>query len=116
MNMNYREPWKACDDDENKLSQELRHETPKRHILYGLKTQALARRIDCDDVLFEILDGSQQVAVVHLTWTQEFEPSWPATEVYMNIERWEKECMLPEYQEWNAEHPPNENNDGLSYT
>ena len=51
------------------IAQELLREVGVGHPLHGLPVRTLARRQDCDDVLFAIEDGTERVAVVHLTWT-----------------------------------------------
>jgi hypothetical protein len=56
-----------------------------------------------DDALFELLDGSGRVAVVHLTWahcTQHL--PWPITTIYANMGEWVERCMLPEHEEWKS--------------
>jgi hypothetical protein len=50
--------------------------------------KTLARRQDCDDVLFALQDGTGRVAVVHLTWTHsppERLP-WPGSTLFPSLE------------------------------
>ena len=39
------------------------------HPLHGVKCRAIARRTDCDDVLFKLEGHDSRLAVVHLTWS-----------------------------------------------
>ena len=79
-------PWHpiagGCPDDST--AKELYSELCKNHVLFGLKARPIARRQDCDDVLFELLDDSGRFAVVHLTYAQrpETDPRWPETVIY----------------------------------
>lgn len=59
------------------LERELARELPAAHVLKRERGRAVARRIDCDDVAFE-LDG--RCCIVHLTWNGETNPSWPRCE------------------------------------
>ena len=57
-------------------------EIPSNHPLSGRALTPLARREDCDDVLFQLDDGPA-VAVVHLTWSGRPErPGFPTTRQY----------------------------------
>jgi hypothetical protein len=50
------------------------------HVLFGSAVEAVARRQDCDDVLFRTDAG---FAVVHLVWSGHQEaPGFPRTELY----------------------------------
>ena len=70
----YELPWKRIQPEQgNGLETELVREICKGHLLFGKSHVALARRIDRDDVLFEI-DGGPAVAVVHLTYAVESAP------------------------------------------
>ena len=87
--MDYLEPWYALSDEAcTTLSAELSRELPPQHVLKGVPVKCLARRQDRDDVLFELNDGSGRLAVVHLTWQVEREPSWPRTVVYAGVSEW----------------------------
>ncbi len=92
------EPWVLVDDPrplEHELARELRRDSA----LHGKKARAVARRIDCDDVLF-LADG--QLAVVHLTWLGKTDPSpgWPYTTHFDDWEAWMNECMVPDAEEY----------------
>lgn len=57
------------------LERELLRELPTGHVLKLLPVRAFARRLDRDDVAFELDDGRR--CVVHLTWSVETDPDWP---------------------------------------
>jgi len=85
--MEFLEPWYA--ESNLEFVNELRRETMAGHPLHGVPVSVLARRRDCDDVLFAIDDGSQRVAKVHLTHAQRPEkPPWPPTVVFADITAW----------------------------
>ena len=71
------------------LEIELRRELKPGHPLYGLSVEAIGRRYDQDDVLFELLDDSGRVAEVHLTWAGESEkPPYPCTALFDSFAAW----------------------------
>jgi hypothetical protein len=82
------------------LLRQLQIELPPGHVLYGVPVKVLARG-NGDDVLFELLDGTNRVADVHLTWSkgQERLP-WPGTDVYSSLRDWVESVMEPEHRDW----------------
>jgi hypothetical protein len=59
----------------------------------------VAERLDCDDVLFSLLNQSSALAVVHLTYAErEVSSRWPDTQFYENLEDWIENCMKPDHQ------------------
>jgi hypothetical protein len=62
-------PWVPVGQQGDDLIRELEREVGDRHVLWGPRTRALARRIDADDVLLEIKGDDNGYAVVHLTWS-----------------------------------------------
>ena len=102
--MNWLEPWLEIDGKSvaDLLAAELRRELCDAHVLYGIPVCAIGRREDCDDVLFQLLDGSNRYAVVHLTWSGHLErdPKWPTTHFYDSWERFETEKMKPDNETW----------------
>jgi hypothetical protein len=83
--MNLPSQWAAIDpDDRVRFEDEYAVEIAKGHPLYGVLVRAIAKRQDCDDVLFELLRHLCEYAVVHLTWTgkEEVAPDWPGFELY----------------------------------
>jgi hypothetical protein len=84
------------------MAQELQRELSAGHPLFGMRVKTLARRQDCDGVLFALQDGTERVAVVHLTWTQsppERLP-WPVTTMFPNLETWAAEGMRSDAAEF----------------
>ncbi len=70
------------------LVEQLQRETPPGHVLHSVPVVALARRMDNDDVLFRLDDGTARVAVVHLTYASGSDPRWPATELFDSAAAW----------------------------
>ena len=83
-NFTFEEPWVQIENqsDESFFSKELRKETCKGHQLHKIKTETIARREDCDDVLFKLLDGTERFAIVHLTYSKESDPQWPDCDIF----------------------------------
>lgn len=61
------------------MLKELHKETAPDHALRRNPLVAVARRDDCDDVLFQARSGPFAYAIVHLSWTEEpeFLEIWP---------------------------------------
>src|SRR4051794_32500517 len=93
------EPWRSVTEaDRLHFEEELRRELMPGHVLAGTTVRAIARRQDCDDVLFEIIgDG---VAVVHLTWARETSASWPRTERFASMADWVERRMKPDHADF----------------
>jgi hypothetical protein len=96
------EPWRPLPQTDDALAQELHRECSMQHVLYGVKVIAVARRTDCDDVLFAATDPSGSLAVVHLTWRGlvEPDPRWPSTTFYQGWQEWIDYCLIPEHAEY----------------
>ena len=97
-------PWHAIEPASNKkqalLSAELRRELCPGHVLHESKAEAVAFRIDLDDVLFEVEGLSMPLAVVHLTWRPETHPQWPTTKLFEGWEQWAQDDMRPAHEEY----------------
>ncbi len=91
-------PWFVT--DEMSLVAELRREMGRDHVLTGLPLRVVARRQDCDDVLFEICDDSERVAVVHLTYANEIDSRWPKTELYRSFDHFCETRMRADHLEF----------------
>ncbi|NFG42065.1 hypothetical protein FC789_12880 [Clostridium botulinum] len=85
--------WGIIENNKKYFKSELIKEVNKNHILYGIEVKEIARREDCDDILFLLLDGSDRYAIVHLTWSGKREDikNYPRTRLYNNIEELIKE-------------------------
>src|SRR5271166_5713028 len=87
-------PWYSTADvsPDSAIARELRSELSESHVLYGIEVRPVACRQDCDDVLFEFMDGSDRFAVVHLTFSgrPESDPHWPRTTVFENQSQFEE--------------------------
>ena len=95
------EPWMKPRNPEALIA-ELSREMREDGVLYKVEVKALAMRCDSDDVLFALDDGSQRVAVVHLTWSgkQDSNKGWPQTEVFDSLDSWISMVMIPDHEEY----------------
>lgn len=95
------EPWYIVDHN---LVSQLNKEIPKGHVLYGLSFKTVARRIDNDDVLFEVLsDVDFRYAKVHLTWgTQANDSDYPLTQTYLDWQQVYQQIMVPDHADWST--------------
>ncbi len=94
-------PWQSVRDAQNgaDLTRELQLELSPGHLLYGLNLIPIAFSTKADDVLFGLSDG--RVASVHLTWRGgPEEPPWPNSRIYVNLQQWAQELMVPENLEY----------------
>ena len=94
------DPWIPESDEDGLLAKELRREVCDRHILFGINVQAVGRRIDCDDVLFISDDSQKPIAVVHLTWQIESDPTWPITRIFSGWQDWIEHCLMSDHNEY----------------
>jgi hypothetical protein len=100
--MKWLEPWFEVTGPDN-APDELKRETCQGHPLHGVAVRVVARRQDCDDVLFELLDGSNRVAVAHLSYQREHDPKWPECHMYTNLADWIDNCMNPDNADWSCD-------------
>jgi hypothetical protein len=93
-------PWQPVTEEEvaRSLLAELERETCSSHCLYGNAIKAIARRIDCDEVLFLTRFTDRPLAVVHLTWRSntELDPTWPYTEYFCDWKQWSQAAHEPD--------------------
>ena len=80
-------PWVFCGPG---FEGELKRESRFGHVLHRVSAQSVARRLDCDDVLFSLQNHKEPLAVVHLTWAK-FEAT-PQGYVYCWRPRWLPAC------------------------
>jgi hypothetical protein len=96
-------PWHPIADGhpDDRTAKELYSELSERHVLFGIKARPIGHRQDCDDFLFELLDGSGRFAVVHLTFAQhpEPDPRWPETVIYNDWAEF-TETMKADAEDW----------------
>jgi hypothetical protein len=93
------DPWEVIDEG-GSLSEELRREVCPGHLLCNAQVRAIARRVDCDDVLFEVAGLAFSLAVVHLTWKQEQDAQWPWAEPYADWDDFMARRHDPDVDEW----------------
>jgi hypothetical protein len=88
--------------DPKGLVEKFKREVRRDGQLCGLMIEAIGMRCDCDDVLLRLLDGTNRVAVVHLTWSgkTDFNTGCPETQLFNTIEEWKTECMISDHKEY----------------
>ncbi|GAB2855774.1 hypothetical protein [Hymenobacter ruber] len=87
MLIDFIEPWVAVGSEQASFEAELRRELSRDNVLSKFKVQAIGRRVDCDDVLFEVRDEKSdfELALVHLTWSGKAETNLcPMIELFAN--------------------------------
>lgn len=102
--MKWLDPWWSTEDQNDSFQEtfrkQLERELSPEHGLYSIPVKLIARGSG-DDALFQLLDDSNRVALVHLTWSQkQQQPPWPATTIFASLEQWSEAVMLPEHQQW----------------
>lgn len=93
------EPWVPAVPG---LEKELEKESGKDHVLFQQKCSSVARRIDKDEVLFQISGHEKSFAVVQLTWSgkTETDGQLPRTELFQDIAEWVEKRMKMDHQEY----------------
>lgn len=95
--MEWLEPWGLENDPSNAFQRQLATEVKLGHPLYQVPVRLIARGFG-DDCLFELLDGTGRVALVHLVWQGPQNPPWPSSKIYSDLQTWQIEYMLPEHK------------------
>jgi hypothetical protein len=99
MDLQWLMPWQpiAGVTEAAPFEAELQRELVACHPLFGVAVNAIGVGFN-DDVLFQLHDGSDRVAVVHLTWRgrAEIDPRWPDTDIYDNLQDWIERGMKPD--------------------
>jgi hypothetical protein len=97
MEMEWLRPWEPIEGSPEAFTAELKRELAASHPLFGVEVRAIGQGF-CDDVLFQLHDGSTRVAVVHLTWAGrvEADPRWPDTVIYDSLQDWVDRGMKPD--------------------
>lgn len=95
IDMEFNQPWIAIGKFAEKLVTELKREVTPSHILWDIAIQPVAQRLDCDDVLFELLNHPKHYAVVHLTWSGKAESGdTPECILFDTFDDWLREGMV----------------------
>ena len=82
--------WSRLNDEDSEIfSKEFYREADKSHELFYDRLWAVARCEGFDDVLFKVHDG--RYAVIHLTWSIETSPNFPAFELFETFREWKQE-------------------------
>jgi hypothetical protein len=101
--ISFQSPWQPLDvssSERTALEDELAREVGEGHQLYKHEVQAIARRLDNDDVLFAVTAPRNCFAVVHLAWSgRQCDPGWPATEIFTSLVQFAEERMIRDTKE-----------------
>jgi hypothetical protein len=104
--MEFVEPWFSIEKFgaaiADGLIAELKLEVSENHLLFNQTVTVLARRLDCDDILFKLENPKGQFAVVHLTGIGKRESNaiFPRTKIYSSFEDFVKNRMQPDALEF----------------
>ena len=80
------------------LEAELARELVAAHSLFGVPVTAIGLGGSGDDVLFRLLDGTERLALVHLTWRSSAEPPpWPHTTLFADETDWNARKLEAEF-------------------
>lgn len=85
--MEFRYPWISLRNPKD-FEDQLAREMPPGHVLSGVPVRAVAHMEGSDDFLYQLLDGTGRVAVVHLTFTENVSAEWPWTELFSSHAEW----------------------------
>jgi len=90
-------PWRAIQFEAEipGVQKQLESEITNEHSLWGTKPIAIGRRVDCDDVLAKLNDGTY--ASVHLVWGSgpgAFPEQYPTFIKYNSLKEFLKEMEL----------------------
>ena len=69
-----------------RFADELSRETASGHVLHRRACNAIARRVDRDDVLFQAVGAPARYYVVHLTFRPERSPEWPEATPFRDLD------------------------------
>lgn len=83
---------------------ELQMEIGIFHSLYWKKVRAIGIRADCDDLLFEVLNGTHKYAVVHLSYKKERSRKFPITHFYLDWADLFKNRLFIDHKNWESIH------------
>lgn len=99
--MNFRYPWIALKNPKLYEDQMIKELLPG-HVLFGIPVKGLARMDGRDEYLFSLLDDTNRVAVVHLSFSVSVAPEWPWSELYSSLGDWELRGMLSDNSAYDA--------------
>ena len=105
--IDFKPPWERVSVKEKaRLEAELAAERSLLHNLATVDCLAVARRIDLDEVLFELDPHLCECAVIRLTWSGrvEMQPGIPVFEIFATFDDWVRERMLPDYEVYRTRH------------
>ena len=97
MEIDFVGPWIAVGSERVSFEEELRRELSSGNALSCFDVRAIGRRVDCDDVLFEVCneEADFKLALVHLTWNGRAELNpWPVVELFTDVEAFVTQMLL----------------------
>ena len=94
-------PWEPLPSIEG-LAQKLCPEIGPRHPLHGSYVRQLAKRLDCDDLLVEVVGAERRLAVIHRTFglLPDPDPRFPWVTWYADFEAWAEHGMHGDHDEF----------------
>ncbi len=97
-------PWEPLLSIEG-LAQKLFPEIGPRHPLHGSMVRQVAKRLDCDDVLVEVVGSERRLAVVHRTYGLVPDPDsrFPWVTWYADFEAWAANGMRGDHSEFTSD-------------
>ena len=88
------EPWAFLEEsDASSLVRQLASEVSRGHPLFKMPVSAFAHRSDVADTVYELLDGTERVAEVHLTYGGAQRNPWPATDMFESLAAWREHAL-----------------------
>jgi hypothetical protein len=99
----FRRPWvRVSGEEKERLERELVEERSLLHNFAVTDCEAVARRVDTSDVLFELDPNLCECAVVHLTMSGhvEMQPGVPSFELFATFDDWVQERMIPDVESY----------------
>ena len=106
-------PWWATKGDsgpwEQRFLNQLQSQLSPEHIMYGLPVRIVGSFGGSKSLLFEILDGTERLAVISVT-KEDVDHSFSLsdTTIYANFEAFKIQRMIPEHAELLAKKPGHE--------
>ncbi|ULO08517.1 hypothetical protein H1230_06835 [Paenibacillus sp. 19GGS1-52] len=98
VNLNFLEPWE--EDNNLFFVNELENEVVDDHELSGIRLKTIARRMDQDDFLFQLIEEPNKYVEVHLTWTKESSKNYPRYKFFSTFQEWINNRMIPDNFEY----------------
>lgn len=102
-------PWRWLTGGGDEFVGELRRAVGPSHLLHGKTVLPLARRSDCDDVLYLVEETARPFIVVHHFTPKgcpQRMPHLPSLALYDDWDDWASRCMRPEHRDYMRDGEP----------